>query len=58
MTEYQNWRYTNDLSIFDGLVMCKESLIHLIVGHNLADVRSYAGGSCGIRGKKIVLDFL
>ena len=58
MAEYQNWRYTLDLSIFDSFVRCKENSPYSIEGCNLADVRSYAGSSCRINGRKVVLDFL
>jgi hypothetical protein len=58
MTKYQNWRYAEDLSIFDDFVRYKENLLYSIEGCNLADVRSNAGSSCGINGRKVVLDFL
>ena len=58
MTKYRNWRCTKDLSIFDSFVRYKENLPYSIDGCNLADVRSYAGSSCGINGRKVVLDFL
>ena len=58
MIKHQKWRYTEDLSIFDGFVSGNESSTHLIARCNLADVRSYAGTSRGINGRKIVLDFL
>ena len=58
MTKYQNWRYTKVLSNFDGFVRYKESSLYSIEGCNLADVRSYAGSSCGTNGGKAVLDFL
>ena len=57
MTKYGNWRCTKDLSIFDSFVRCKEISLYPIEGCNLADVRSYAGSSCRINGRKVVLDF-
>ena len=58
MTKYQNWRYAEGLSIFDGFVRYKENSLYSIEGCNLADVRSYASSSCVINGRKVVLDFL
>ena len=58
MTKYQNWRYAEGLSIFDGFVRYKENLLYSIEGCNLADVRSYAVSSCGASGRKVGLDFL
>ena len=58
MTKYQNWRYTKNLSIFDSFVRYIGNVLHSIEGCDLADVRSYASSSCGINGRKVVLDFL